>query len=204
LQPTGQPGEILAGMKPSAGCPAAELNRSAWEGKMVTIQPERPDDIAAVRTLNETAFGQPSEAAIVDSIRAACPDAVSLVAVDDSQVVGHIFFSPVFASGERGTKQGMGLAPMAVLPERQRQGVGSMLVQAGIEAMRERDCPFIIVLGHPEYYPRFGFVPASQHGLSCQWDGVPDEAFMVLILDEDAMAGVSGTARYRDEFDQAM
>ncbi len=93
---------------------------------------------------------------------------------------------------------------MAVLPERQRQGIGSMLVQAGVDAMRERNCPFIIVLGHPKYYPRFGFAAASHHGLSCQWDGVPDEAFMVLILDESAMASVSGTARYRDEFDLAM
>ena len=70
--------------------------------------------------------------------------------------------------------------------------------------MRERQCPFIIVLGHAEYYPRFGFGPASQHGLSSQWKGIPDEAFMVLILDKEAMAGVSGTVRYRNEFDQAM
>jgi putative acetyltransferase len=171
---------------------------------MVTIRPEHPDDIVSVRALNEKVFGQPTEAAIVDSIRATCPDAVSLVAVDDSQIVGHIFFSPVFVSGERGTIQGMGLAPMAVLPERQRQGVGSKLVQAGIDVIRERNCPLIIVLGHPEYYPRFGFVPASLHGLSCQWDGVPDEAFMALILDEATMTNVSGTIRYRDEFDQAM
>ena len=171
---------------------------------MVTIRPEQPDDIAAVHALNETVFGQPVEATIVDSIRAACPDTVSLVAVDDSRVIGHILFSPVLASGERNTVQGMGLAPMAVLPERQRQGIGSLLARAGIEAMRKRKCPFIIVLGYPEYYPRFGFVPASQHGLSSQWEGVPDEAFMVLILDREAMAGVSGTARYRDEFDQAM
>ena len=128
---------------------------------------------------------------------------LSLVAVDDGQVVGHIFFSPVFASGERGTVRGMGLAPMAVLPERQRQGIGSMLAYAGIETIRKRKCPFIIVLGHPEYYPRFGFVPASQHGLSSQWDGIPDEAFMVLVLDKEAMVGVSGVARYRDEFEQA-
>jgi len=93
---------------------------------------------------------------------------------------------------------------MAVLPERQRQGIGSLLVQAGIDAMRERGCQFVIVVGHAEYYPRFGFVPASKHGLSCQWEGVPDEAFMVLILDESAMVGVSGTAAYREEFDQAM
>ncbi len=171
---------------------------------MVTIRQEQPEDIAAVRTINEKAFGQPSEAGIVDSIRGTCEDAVSLVAVDDDQVVGHILFSPVSALGQKGVVHGMGLAPMAVLPERQRQGIGSLLARAGIEAMRKRKCTFIIVLGHPEYYPRFEFVPASRYGLSCQWDGIPDEAFMVLVLDEDAMTRVSGVARYRDEFDQAM
>jgi putative acetyltransferase len=171
---------------------------------MIAIRLEQPKDIAAVRTINETSFGKPEEATIVDLLRNTCPDTVSLVAVEDDRVLGHIFFSPVFVSGGHGVAQGMGLAPMAVLPQRQRQGIGSMLVQAGINAMRERKCPFIIVLGHPEYYPRFGFVKASLHGLSCQWDGVPDEAFMVLILDEAAMASVSGTARYRDEFNQAM
>jgi len=171
---------------------------------MVTIRPEQPDDIASVRAINETVFDKPNEAAIVDAIRAACPDAVSLVAVDDNRIVGHIFFSPVFISGGKGTIQGMGLAPMAVLPERQRRGIGSRLVRAGIDVMRERNCPLIIVLGHAEYYPRFGFVPASRHGLSCQWDNVPDEAFMALILDEAAMASITGTVRYRDEFDQAM
>lgn len=168
------------------------------------MRPEQPDDIAEVRAINETAFGGPAEAAIVDSLRKACPDAISLVAVEDNRVLGHIIFSPVVVSSGSEATQGMGLGPMAVLPERQRQGIGSLLVQAGIEALRERNCPFIIVLGHPDYYPRFGFVPASRHRLSCQWDGVPDEAFMILILDEAAMAGVSGTVRYRDEFDQAM
>lgn len=170
---------------------------------MVTIRRERIADIAAVRAVNRTAFGQSVEAEIVDSVRDRCPDTVSLVAVEAHQIVGHIFFSPVFASGQKGLIQGMGLAPMAVLPRHQRQGIGSSLIQAGIEAMRERNCPFVIVLGHPEYYPRFGFVPASHHGLTCQWQGVPDEAFMVLILDESNMAGVSGIIRYRDEFDQA-
>jgi len=171
---------------------------------MICIRPEQLDDIAAVRAVNEAAFGDTAEATIVDSLRNACPEAVSLVAVEDDQVLGHIFFSPVLVSGEHDVPPGMGLAPMAVLPARQRQGIGSMLVQTGIDVTRKRNCPFIIVLGHPEYYPRFGFVPASQHGLSSQWDGIPDEAFMVLILDEAAMAGVSGTASYRDEFDQAM
>jgi putative acetyltransferase len=171
---------------------------------MITIRPEQLDDITAVRAINEAAFGDTAEATIVDSLRNACPDAVSLVAVENNRILGHILFSPIYVSGEHVVPPGMGLAPMAVLPERQRQGIGSMLVQAGIDVMRKRNCPFIIVLGHPKYYPRFGFVPASQHGLTCQWDGIPDEAFMVLILDEAAMEGVSGKARYRDEFDQAM
>ncbi len=157
-----------------------------------------------MRVLNETAFGEPTEATIVDSIRHACPDAVSLVAVEDGRILGHILFTPVVVSGGGNVIQGMGLAPMAVLPQRQRRGIGAMLVRAGIREMRERNCPFIIVVGHPRYYPRFGFTPASRYGLLCQWEAVPDEAFMLLILDESAMAGVSGTVRYRDEFDQAM
>jgi len=98
----------------------------------------------------------------------------------------------------------MGLAPMAVVPDRQRQGIGSQLVEAGLKVLRQQACPFVMVLGHPEYYPHFGFVPASRHGLACQWEVVPDDAFMVLILDEASMAGVSGVARYRGEFDEAM
>jgi len=166
------------------------------------VRPERPDDIAAIRAVNEAAFGQPAEAGIVDAIRTACPATLSLVAVEDDRIVGHIFFSPVIILAGSETVRGMGLGPMAVVPERQRQGIGSMLVREGIEALRGRKCPFVIVLGHPEYYPRFGFVPASRHGLSCQWEGVPDEAFMALIIDEDAVTGVSGTVHYRDEFDQ--
>ena len=98
----------------------------------------------------------------------------------------------------------MGLAPMAVAPEHQRQGVGSALVERGLALLRERGCPFVIVLGHPTYYPRFGFVPASRSGLTCQWDGIPDDVFMAQILDAERMHGVAGAARYRDEFDDAM
>jgi putative acetyltransferase len=98
----------------------------------------------------------------------------------------------------------MGLAPVAVLPDRQRGGIGSSLVKRGLEILRDRGCPFVIVLGHPEYYPRFGFELASNYGLYSQWDGVPDEAFMVMIMDHASLKGVSGVAKYREEFNEAM
>jgi putative acetyltransferase len=88
---------------------------------------------------------------------------------------------------------------MAVLPEYQRTGIGSQLVIEGLRRLRERGCPFVIVLGHARYYPRFGFVPASSHDIACEWE-VPDDVFMVLPLDPSRLRSVSGTARYRDEF----
>ena len=171
---------------------------------MTEIRSERPEDIPAIRTVNEEAFGQAEEADIVDRLRGTCDGLLSLVGVIDERVVGHVLFSPVTLDGPSGVVEGMGLAPMGVLPEYQRQGIGSKLVQAGLAALRESGCPFVIVLGHVEYYPRFGFEPASRHGIRCQWGGVPDEAFMILVLDETAMDGVSGVAKYRDEFDEAM
>ena len=171
---------------------------------MISIRRERPEDIGSIRAVNEAAFGQRTEGDIVDALRHACPDLLSLVAESDDEIVGHILFSPVTIEDGSGSTQGMGLAPMAVMPNRQRQGIGSKLIEAGVEILGERGCPFVIVLGHPEFYPRFGFVPASRHGLRCQWEGVPDAAFMVLVLDEATMAGVRGVARYRDEFDAAM
>ena len=168
---------------------------------MTTIRPERPDDVSGIRHVNERAFGQPAEADLVDTLRPACADALSLVA-EDGPIVGHILFTPVVVEGRDPPVVGMGLAPMAVLPERQRQGLGSQLVRRGLEMLRARGCPFVVVVGHPEYYPRFGFERASAHGLRSQWEGMPDQAFMVLLLDAPAMAGTSGVAKYRDEFNE--
>jgi putative acetyltransferase len=167
----------------------------------MTIRPERPEDASRVRHVNELAFGQPAEADLVDKLRQACPDSLSLVA-EDGGIVGHILFTTVSVESAGGRVVGMGLAPMAVLPDRQRQGVGSKLVSRGLDILRERGCPFVVVVGHPEYYPRFGFEPASRHGLASQWEGVSDAAFMVLVLDAQAMAGVSGVAKYREEFNE--
>jgi putative acetyltransferase len=167
------------------------------------IRRERPEDILAIRNVNDRAFGRPDEGAVVDRLRGACEGLVSLVAVVDGRVVGHILFSPARIQADGGDEvTGMGLAPLAVLPEYQRQGIGAQLVAAGLEVLRQTPCHFVVVLGHPAYYSRFGFGQASRLGIRCKWN-VPAEAFMVLALDEDAMRDASGMARYRDEWDAA-
>jgi putative acetyltransferase len=161
----------------------------------VIIRDERPEDVPFVRDVNRLAFEQDQEANIVDALRSNGVALLSLVAVIDDAVVGHILYSPAFIGGV----EGAGLAPMAVLPEHQRRGIGSQLVEAGNARLRDRGCPFIIVLGHPGFYPRFGFRPARAMGVTCEWD-VPDDVFMIVVLDEHRMRGVSGLARYREEF----
>lgn len=171
---------------------------------MITIRKERAEDIPHIRDINLQAFGQPAEARAVDKLRRNCSPFLSLVAEDNGRLIGHILFTPAVIDNDARCVAGMGLAPMAVLPQRQRQGIGSELVTAGLKLLRQRACPFVIVLGHPQFYPRFGFTPASRRGIRSQWEDVPDEAFMVLVLDQAAMRGVAGVARYRDEFNEAM
>ncbi len=93
---------------------------------------------------------------------------------------------------------------MAVLPERQRRGIGSLLVREGLERLGATPAAFVIVLGHPAFYPRFGFELCSRRGIRCPWEGVPDEAFMIRILGESRLRGITGVARYRPEFDSAV
>jgi len=166
------------------------------------IREEKSRDVPEIRKVNELAFGQPQEADIVDKLRRNCSDLLSLVAVAENEIIGHILFSPIQIKGKETTVRGMGLAPMAVLPEFQRQGIGGSLVREGIKTLKSRGCPFVIVLGHPEYYPRFGFEPASRYRIQSEWE-VPDDAFMILVLNQSAMRGASGLARYRPEFGEA-
>ena len=163
-----------------------------------TIRPERPQDQDAVRTLNERAFGGREEADIVEALHRAQAVVVALVAQAGAAVVGHILFSPVEVEEANG-KRLVGLAPMAVAPNHQRRGIGSQLVREGLAHCRAAGVDGVVVLGHAEYYPRFGFVPAAQFGLRCGYD-VPADVFMAIELTPDALGGVSGLVRYHDAF----
>jgi putative acetyltransferase len=163
--------------------------------RVLDIREERPEDIPSIRDVNNRAFGQQQEGNIVDALRSNGAVSLSLVGTLDGQVVGHILYSPASVSGVAGAA----LGPMGVLPEYQRHGIGSQLVEAGNRQLKNAGCPFIIVLGHPHFYPRFGFRPGSTRGITCEWD-VPDDVFMLLVLDEQKMQNVSGLAKYRDEF----
>jgi putative acetyltransferase len=165
----------------------------------VIIRPETSKDYPAVRGVHEWAFGRPQEARLVDRLRDVARPLVSLVAEHEVQVVGHILFSPVTIASGGVVETALGLAPMAVLPEYQRQGIGTRLVWAGLERCRDIGCHIVVVLGHADYYPRFGFVPAMYRGLQCEYD-VPDDVFMVAELQPGALAGRRGMVKYHPAF----
>lgn len=162
----------------------------------IHIRPQNlADDPAAIARINAEVFdgGTPAFQALRESRDAAV---LSLVAERGGEVVGHVFFSPVTIDGHPAL-EGMGLGELAVRADCQRQGIGSALTRAGLAELAGRGCPFVIVIGVPAYYPRLGFEPGAAHGLRCQWQ-VPPESFMVHVLDQSALQGVRGVARYRD------
>jgi putative acetyltransferase len=161
----------------------------AWQ-----ILPERPDDALSIAAVHRAAFPTDAEARLVDALRAAGRLVVSRVAVTDDGIVGHVAFSPVTIDGRE--CGGVGLAPLAVLPAYQRRGIGGDLVRAGIEACRDLGVRFVVVLGWPDYYPRFGFDRADVHGLANEYTQGP--SFMVLPLSGGLPA--SGLVRYAPEF----
>ena len=168
---------------------------------MITIRKEEPGDIRAIRHVNELAFDQENEANIIEELRKRGALTISLVAVRDDEIVGHIAFSPVIIEAEGSNFGAIALAPMAVLQACQRKGIGSQMVRVGLEECRRLGHAIIVVLGHPDYYPRFGFVSAVPKGIGCEFE-VPEEAWMILELQEGALTGRQGKVRFQPEFSE--
>jgi putative acetyltransferase len=167
---------------------------------MILIRDESPFDLPAIQHVNRLAFERPEEADLVDLLRRGGKLLLSLVAVEDEQVLGHIAFSGVHLVPAIPGLAGAGLAPVAVLPERQGQGIGSELCLKGLERCRQLGFDYVILYGHPSYYPRFGFLPASRFGLTCKWPA-PDDVIMALELRPGALQGVLGMVEFEPEFD---
>ena len=162
------------------------------------IRPETEADHAAIRELNKAAFEGEGEANLIEGLRQNASPMISLVAEDAGGIVGHILFSPATHSEDAELKL-MGLAPMAVAPDRQKSGIGSALAREGLERCRKMGVAGVVVLGHPQYYPRFGFVPSSEFGIVSEYD-VPEGVFMVLELEPGALQNKSGRVHYHREF----
>jgi len=164
----------------------------------VVIRAETKADRAAVRAVNTEAFETATEADLVDALRERAQPVVSLVAEERNRIVGHIMFSPVMLVGEPDLKI-MGLAPMAVASSRQRKGIGSALVRAGLEQCPRLGFGAVVVLGHHTYYPRFGFVSSARWKIRCEF-AAPPEAFMTMELQAGYLKGKGGTVRYHPAF----
>ena len=164
----------------------------------IRVRPETDADRAAVFAINAAAFPTDAEAQLVDSLRMSADPLVSLVAVDNDDVVGHIMFSTVTLA-PFDELQLMGLAPMAVSPSLQRSGIGTELVNAGLQRCREQGVGAVAVLGHAEYYPRFGFKPSTQWGIKSEYD-VPEDVFMLLELSANYLQPFEGIIRYNAAF----
>ena len=167
---------------------------------MPTIRLATPDDAAAIHQIHAAAFPTEAEAQLVDRIIAAGHDELSLIAEVEGQLVGHVLYSPVTIERDgRVMAEGLGLAPVAVLPSHQKQGIGSELINASLQALASAACPFVVVLGEPAYYQRFGFQTASRFQLGNVY-GV-DEPFMVIELTPPALPPGGGLVKYGTEFD---
>lgn len=164
------------------------------------VRAEEPQDRPSVRAVHASAFETMADADLVDALRERASPIVSLVADVAGEVAGRIMFSPVSLDRHPELRV-MGLGPMAVAPAHQRKGIGSALVRAGLERCGQLGCGAVVVLGHPSYYPRFGFRPAARFGIGSEYEA--PEAFMLVELRPGCLAGVTGTVRYHAAFKDA-
>lgn len=170
---------------------------------MITWRAEKREDQSGIYEVHTLAFKQEEEAKLVNAIRLSdeyIPE-LSLVAEVDGHIVGHVMFSKIYIEMEQGMITTLGLAPVAVRPDHQGKGIGSALIQEGLKRSKELGYPHVVVLGHADYYPRFGFVPSVTKGIQSPFP-VPAEAFMVLELIPGALQGIEGVVKYPPTFDQ--
>ena len=165
----------------------------------IQIRPETAEDIEAIKKINTAAFETEAEAGLVDALRDSSTPLISLVAEVDQKIVGHILFSPMTLSGKSTIVKIAGLAPMAVMPGYQKRAIGTALVKKGLKQCISIGYQAAVVLGHPEYYPRFGFMPCSRFGIKSEYD-VPDEVFMVKELENGALSDCQSVVKYHPLF----
>jgi putative acetyltransferase len=165
----------------------------------VLIRPEATGDAPAIRGVIVQAFGQAAEADLVEQLRVQGAIVLSLVAVTEAQIVGHILYSPVTLEANAENRKVLGLAPLSVHPHWQQRRIGTALIQASFKALKTLSMDGAVVLGSPDYYPRFGFAPASNFGLRCKYS-VPAEDFMAIEFSPHALQGCSGLVQYHPVF----
>src|SRR5262245_14989603 len=161
------------------------------------LRPEEPGDSAGIREVNTAAFGGPLEADLVGALRSGGFSLLSLVAVEGATVSGHILFSRLRIEGEGAGQDAVALAPLAVRPAVQHRGIGSSLVREGLERCRQAGESIVVVVGHPRFYPRFGFSHALAARLESEYAG---DSFMAVELKPSALAGMSGRVVYPPPF----
>jgi predicted N-acetyltransferase YhbS len=167
----------------------------------IQIRPENKSDYNIISMVNDIAFGQEAEGILVEKLRKnkKFSKELSLVACMGNEIIGHILFFPVEIKSDNSTFESLALAPMSVLPELQGLGIGSQLIENGLAKAKKMGHKSVIVLGHADFYPKFGFTPASKFKISCPFE-VSDEVFMALELEKDSLASVSGCVEYPKEF----
>lgn len=172
--------------------------------EQLIFRQETSDDFEEVFKVNQIAFGQDNEAKLVDALRSNMKVFVpelSIVATENDKIVGHILLTKINIKDNKGNlTESLGLAPMAVKPELQKKGIGGQLIRTVLETAKDLGFKSVIVLGHENYYPKFGFEPANKWNIKAPFD-VPTNAFMAIELDQDGLKNISGTVIYPKEFD---
>ena len=163
------------------------------------IRKEQPEDKERIKEINAQAFESDAEANLVDALRNSGIPLISLVAEENGELVGHILFSPVSLAETKQVLSIAGLAPMSVLPDWQNKGIGSRLVKEGLKVCSDIGYEAVVVLGHPDYYPRFGFEPSVNYGIKSEYN-VPPEVFMVKKLKKGVLKGCNSIVRYHHAF----